>query len=165
MTLPCVSGEAACNGLPGMGWRGLLDTLAPGPSWCHGGPPPPPAPPGDRRSCSLFPPSTPWPCPHLPVPWGLTGGALSHHGSLQCVPLALQWRQGAELVTAVKEQVEVIKVLRTGGTGGSHACGGKAPQSGHGTDSSPHPLLVQLLRNKLQHLQERWECLRDPTAL
>ncbi|XP_054663306.1 uncharacterized protein LOC129200918 isoform X3 [Grus americana] len=65
------------------------------------------------------------------MPWvGTDWGCPFHHGSLQCVPLALQTDQWSELTKALQEQVEVKK----------------------------------LLRNKLQHLQERQECLREPRA-
>lgn len=37
MTLTCVAGDALCSRNPGMGWSGVLGSLALGPCQCHGG--------------------------------------------------------------------------------------------------------------------------------
>lgn len=82
----------------------------------------------------------PWPWPDFPMPWvGTDWGCPFHHGSLQCVPLALQTDQWSELTKALQEQVEVKKVLWTGGMGTRHVCEVKAPseRAWHGLLTGP----------------------------
>ncbi|XP_054663305.1 uncharacterized protein LOC129200918 isoform X2 [Grus americana] len=74
------------------------------------------------------------------MPWvGTDWGCPFHHGSLQCVPLALQTDQWSELTKALQEQVEVKKVLWPGGMGARHVCEVKAPseRAWHGLLTGP----------------------------
>lgn len=59
----------------------------------------------------------------------MTGGVLCHRGSLQCIPLAFQREQWAELTEAIQRQTEAKKVPGTGGSGAP------LPPSGHSVGS------------------------------